>query len=133
MVNLAARLESMTKLFNVPILLDERAAQRLAAANNSHWARCRRLAMVQPYGMRNRLVISELLPSAVEPGVMSERDRRDYEAALDAFLGSRWQDAQALFDRLPADGPSGVLRDFIRRHGGGPPKDWNGVMGMESK
>lgn len=132
-VNLAARLESMTKLFNVPIVLDERAAQRLGAGNNSHWARCRRLAMVQPFGMRQSLVISELLPSAVEPGAMSERDRRDYEAALDAFLGGRWQDAQCLFDRLPADGPSGVLREFIRRRGGRVPKDWNGVMGMETK
>ena len=132
-VNLAARLESLTKLFNVPIVLDERAAQRLAAGNNSHWARCRRLANVQPYGMRHSAVISELLPSAVEPGAMSERDRRDYEAALDAFLGGRWQDAQCLFERLPADGPSGVLREFIRKRGGRVPKDWNGVMGMESK
>ena len=132
-VNLAARLESMTKLFNVPILLDERSAQRIAAGNNSHWARCRRLAMVQPYGMRHSVLINELMPPAVEPGVMPERDRRDYEAALDAFLGGRWPDALDLLGRLPYDGPSGVLKDYLRRHGGKPPTDWNGVIGMESK
>ena len=132
-VNLAARLESMTKLFNVPILLDERSAQRLAAANNSHWARCRRLARVQPFGMRHSELIHELLPPAVEPGVMSEGDRRDYEAALDAFLGGRWPDAQGLLARLPTDGPSGVLRDHMRRHGGRPPEKWEGVLEMECK
>lgn len=132
-VNLAARLESMTKLFNVPILLDERSAQRLAAAGNSHWARCRRLARVQPFGMRHSLMINELMPPAVESGVMSERDRRDYEAALDLFLSGRWQDAQRLLDRLPADGPSRVLRNFLGRHDGRPPEKWTGVMEMECK
>jgi adenylate cyclase len=132
-VNLAARLESMTKFFKVPILLDERAAGRLASTKHSHWARCRRLARVQPYGMRQTVMISELLPPAVEPGVMSDRDRRDYEAALGAFLAGRWQDAQDLLGRLRSDGPSAVLKDYIDRHGRRPPDNWNGVMELESK
>src|SRR5262249_37689036 len=56
-VNLAARLESMTKYFQVPVLADERVAQNLNSARNSHWVRCRRLARVQPYGMRRNLEV----------------------------------------------------------------------------
>src|SRR5262249_50274987 len=46
-VNLASRLESMTKLFRVPILVDEDTAQRIAAGANPIRARCRRLARVR--------------------------------------------------------------------------------------
>jgi adenylate cyclase len=132
-VNLAARLESMTKVFGVPVLLDDRSAQRLASAGDSHWGRCRRVALVQPYGMKQNLMISELMTPAVEPGAMPERDRRDYEAALDAFLAGRWTDAQGLLDRLPYDGPTRVLKEQLRRHTGAPPEAWTGVIEMQSK
>jgi adenylate cyclase len=132
-VNLASRLESMTKQFQVPILLDEPCAQKLTSGANSHWCRCRRLARVQPLGMLTVLTVSELLPPAVEPGTFPERDRLNYEAALDAFLTSRWSDALALVRRLPADGPGERLKAFMERHGNIPPARWNGVIVMESK
>jgi adenylate cyclase len=131
-VNLASRLESMTKLFRVPILVDECVAQRLASGRNSHWVRCRRLARVQPYGLRKALLVSELLPPTVEPGAMAERDRRDYEAALDAFLASRWADARRLLDRLPQNA-SFFVKEFMDRHGQKPPAEWNGVIALETK
>jgi adenylate cyclase len=131
-VNLASRLESMTKLFRVPILVDERVAQRLTSGRNSHWVRCRRLARVQPYGMRKDFLVSELLPPAVEPGAMAERDRRDYEAALDAFFAGRWEDARRLLDRLPPDAAL-FLKKFMDRLGPTPPADWNGVIVLGSK
>lgn len=131
-VDLAARLESMTKLVRAPILVDEPVAARLATGKSSHWARCRRLAKVQPYGMNKTLQISELLPAAVEPGALSERDRRDYEAALDAFLVGRWPDARALLDRLPAE-VSVFLREQMDRHKQKAPAEWNGVVALETK
>jgi adenylate cyclase len=132
-VNLASRLESMTKQFQVPILLDERCAKRLSAGVNSHWCRCRRLARVQPLGMLTVLTVSELLPPAVELGTLPERDRLNYEAALDAFLTGRWQDVPALLRRLPRDGPGERLQSFLERHGNTPPAEWDGVIVLESK
>ena len=82
--------------------------------------------------MRKSFLVSELLPPAVEPGAMAERDRRDYEAALSAFLASRWEDASRLLDRLPPDAGM-VLKQFIHRHGQKPPVDWNGVIVLETK
>jgi adenylate cyclase len=132
-VNLAARLESMTKLLHVAVLADERVAEHLSHARHSHWVRVRRVARIQPFGMRRNLVVSELLPPDVEPGAMKERVRRDYEAALSAFLASRWDDARRLLeDRVPAD-VGIVLRQFMDRHGQKPPPDWNGVIELETK
>jgi adenylate cyclase len=132
-VNLAARLESMTRLFRVPILLDEASARRLAGSQHGPWCRCRRLARVQPHGMLTTLTVSELLPPLGEPGAMPERDRRDYEAALDAFLGGRWPDAGDLLRRLPHDGPAESLRGFMEANRGTPPAGWDGVIVMETK
>jgi adenylate cyclase len=132
-VNRSSRLESMTKFFQVPILLDDSAAAKMDYHRTSHWARCRRLAKVLPYGMAQTVLVNELLPPAVEPDTMAERDRRDYEAALDAFLAKRWDDAQELLDRLPKDGARAVLQAFMAKHGGNPPADWDGVIVLEGK
>lgn len=132
-VNLASRLESLTKHFQVSILLDENAAHHLSAVRISHWARTRRLARIQPMGMKKTLLVSELLPTAVEPGTLREQDRRDYEAALDAFLQGDWPDARRLLERLSADGPTLFLKQFMDKYDGKPPSGWDGVVVMEEK
>ncbi len=131
-VNLASRLESMTKIFRVPILIDEAVAQHLNAGQNTHWVRCRRLARVQPFGMQKTVPISELLPPTVEPGALTESHRLDYEAALDAFEAGRWPDASNLLKHLPSVAGA-FLKDFMERHGNTPPADWTGVVTMETK
>jgi adenylate cyclase len=131
-VNLAARLESMTKLFKVPILLDDRAAAQIRQ-RGSRRCRIRQVAKVRPYGMNQALLISELLPPATEVGAMSDSDVRNYEAALDAFRSGRWSDTPALLSRLKNDGPSEVLRQFMARHANVPPAQWDGVIQLESK
>jgi adenylate cyclase len=131
-VNLAARLESLTKLFQVPILVDEATAQALAGPD-SLWWRCRRVARVQPYGMTTRLMVSELLPPVQEPGAMPEQDRRDYEASLDAFLAGRWADALELLRPLRQDGPARLLREFMQRRQNTPPAGWDGTIVLEAK
>lgn len=131
-VNLASRLESMTKIFRVPILLDERTAQRLSAGQNAHWARCRRLVRLRPYGMKNALTVSELLP-AFEPGPSSEQHHRDYEAALDAFIDGDWTTARKLLQRVPADNASTLIAKFMERHEHEPPTNWDGVIALDTK
>jgi adenylate cyclase len=132
-VNLASRLESMTKLFQVPILLDDATAQQLSGRAIGSWARCRRVVRLVPYGMRAPLAVTELMPPAAEPGAMPQRDLRDYEAALDAFSSGYWQDARDLLQRLPRDGPSEFLKIFMERHQNIPPTNWDGVVTLDTK
>ena len=64
-VNLAARLELMTRYWGVPILLDENAAEGLSSMDATQM-RVRRLAKVQPFGMTRTTLIHELLPPATK-------------------------------------------------------------------
>jgi adenylate cyclase len=139
-VNRAARLESMTKFFQVPILVDEAVATRLSRAEGSHWERCRRLALVRPFGMKKTVLVHELLPAAVEAGALKEAHRSTFESAVDAFLRKRWPLAAELLERLPRDaeggvldGPARFLQTFMEKHGRQPPADWDGVIELEGK
>lgn len=132
-VNLASRLESMTKRFHASILVDERVAERLANPRHAHWVRCRRMAKVLPHGLTLPVVVSELLLPAVESGTITDRHCRDYEAALEAFLAGRWEDARRLLSRLPNDIAGDVLKQFMDRTSQIPPDPWDGVIPLDSK
>jgi adenylate cyclase len=132
-VNLAARLETMTKLLGVPVLIDERSAEELNPRTNEHWVRIRRVARVRPYGMQTPILISELLPASVEPGAMKEQERKDYEAALDAFQEGRWDDAVKLLRRLRGERGADFLSSYMERHAHKPPASWDGIIDMEAK
>ena len=133
-VNLASRMESLTKTFQVPILMDEAAAKALTGRMDD-WARMRRVARIRPYGMQAETTLHELMLPHHDPRAMSEANRLDYEAAYDFFLAGRWPEAGELLARLPEDGPSEFLRKFMASHPGGPPPDWakNHTINMASK
>jgi adenylate cyclase len=127
-VNLAARLESMTKQFQVRILVDEAVAK--AIQSNRRGPRCRTIAKVRPVGL-SPLQVSELLLPADEVGAMKEPTRLDYESAYRFFLDGRWDKTKKL---LPfADGPSERLKQFMAQHANGPPPNWDGVIPLTEK
>ena len=131
-VNLASRLESLTRLFRVDILIDDATALLLARKGEVPWLRRRRVAVIQPYGMSESVAVSELLPAA-EPHTLSEGDRRRYETVLDAFNAGDWATARELLEPLRRDGPSEILLSFMAEHHNRPPAGWNGVIVMKSK
>jgi adenylate cyclase len=131
-VNLAARLESMTKQVRVPILVDEGVAKHVMAQKTAGWARARRVGTIRPAGMKTPVTVSELLPP-VGSDSLAEPRRMDYESALDAFKIGKWKDTRDLLKFLTHDGPSEFLLEFMSRHPGGPPEGWDGVISMEKK
>jgi adenylate cyclase len=131
-VNLAARLESMTKTFRVPILVDEAVADHVRASKAAGWGRVRRVARVRPAGMEAAVQVNELLPP-VGPDSLPEPKRLDFESAFDAFQTKRWQDARNLLRFLTNDGPSEFLLDFLQHHPDGPPDGWDGIITVEKK
>ena len=132
-VNLAARLESMTKLLHVPILIDEPTARVVREAMSSSEARVRRLAKVRPYGLETPLVVSELLPPAGADGLTSA-DIANYEKALDAFLAGDWNAAFELLHLVsPRDRGKDILTGHIIAHNHVPPAGWTGVIDLAQK
>jgi adenylate cyclase len=133
-VNLASRLQDMTKLLRVPILIDEPTAAAIREHTAPDVARVRRLAVVKPYGLDTPLTVAELLPPAGPDEALSNEDIAAYEAALDAFLRGEWNNAYKLLHRVPPDDRGkDVLTEFILKTNRTPPTGWSGVIPMGSK
>jgi len=133
-VNLASRLEGMTKQLRVPILIDEATAAIVRARLPSSVGRVRNLARVLPYGSERPLVVSELLPSASGLPELSDDDLANYEAAFEAFSSGKWDDAYRLLHRLPPeDRAPDFLNQIITSHNRIAPPGWDGIVKLPSK
>jgi adenylate cyclase len=133
-VNLASRLEGMTRVLRAPILLDEATAGIVRGSVPRTLARLRRVAVVRPYGLDKPLEVSELLPPELEHPQLTDQHLADYEAALDAFLAGQWSDAIELLHQVPArDRVKDFLTVFIAQHNRTPPANWDRVIPLETK
>jgi adenylate cyclase len=133
-VNLASRLETMTKLLRAPILVDTQTANTLRSGPPVDWARLRRVANVLPFGMRTPLEVSELLPPEAQFPQLESHHLRAYEAALDAVQTGNWPAAFELLHQVPAeDRVKDFLTVFIAQHNRTPPPDWAGFIPLKSK
>ncbi|MCS7237593.1 MAG: adenylate/guanylate cyclase domain-containing protein [Thermoguttaceae bacterium] len=133
-VNLASRLEGLTKIFRVPILVDERTAQAIRTEVPPAVARVRRLARVRPYGLDRPVEIAELRPPVTDDPVLSDEHISVYEHALDAFLEGNWTQAYSLLRRLPSeDTGADFLLAYIVQHNRIAPPGWDGVIVCQAK
>ena len=133
-VNLASRLEGMTKILRAPILLDETTARIVREQVPRDVARVRRLAIVRPYGLDTPLEVSELLPPVSQYPELTDEHLEYYESALDAFLSKDWSKAFEFLHHIPAEDQ---VKDFlvvhIAQHNRRPPDGWDGVIQLASK
>ncbi|MBX7167782.1 MAG: adenylate/guanylate cyclase domain-containing protein [Pirellulales bacterium] len=133
-VNLASRLEGMTKILQVPILMDDITSDVLRGQVSREVARCRRLAVVKPYGLDRSLTVCELLPPADQYPRLSDEHITAYEAALDALLAGRWAESYQLLHHVPPDDRAkDFLMVYIARHNREVPPDWSGFIQLQSK
>jgi adenylate cyclase len=133
-VNLASRLEGMTRFLRARILLDEDSARRIREAPGPPVARVRRVAKVRPYGLDTPLVVSELLPLEKDFPQLTDAHIAAYEEALDALMARDWHKAFQLLHRVPAeDEVKDFLTVYIAQHNRTAPKDWDGVIALAGK
>lgn len=138
-VNLAARLESMTRFVHVPNLIDEATANALARSNDSlrperGGFRTRRLATFRPYGMTAAFPVSQLLPSAEDENSLRDPDLNSYDQALIQFNAGDWNAAFHTLQRSAGDDEAkDFLTGYIAQHNRQPPADWDGVIRLSQK
>jgi adenylate cyclase len=133
-VNLASRLEGMTKILRAPILLDEVTARAVRRQVPREVARVRRLAVVRPYGLDTPLEVSELLPPESQYPLLTDEHLECCEAALDAFLAGRWSEAFELLHQTPTeDRVTDFLTVYIAQHNRTAPPGWDGVITLSTK
>lgn len=131
-VNLASRLEGMTKQLYAPILVDEMTADYVRAQEQPV-ARVRQVARVMPSGMSKPVMVSELLPLAKDHP-LKETDLQLYEQALAAFQSGDWQQAFELLHLVPAiDRVKDFLTVYIAQNNRRAPYGWDGIIRLQSK
>ena len=128
-VNLASRLESMTRELHVPILIDETLDQLVRTQMDPSEGRVRQLLKLLPYGMERSLVVSELVPPESRMELLTQRHLDDFERGVIAFIAGDWDTAWKYLHRMP---PEDRAQDFlamqITQHNRNAPADWDGIV-----
>ena len=133
-VNLASRLEGMTKKLHASIVLDEPTAQIARERLSPGHGRVRKLASVQPYGMEVPLLVSELVPPEGEFSELSDRHLGIYEQGVQHFINGDWEDAYRALHEMPSgDRAQDFLLALIAQHNRTAPSNWTGVIQLPEK
>lgn len=132
-VNLASRMEGITKEYGVGILISEAtqqdAGERIVA---------RRIDKVAVKGKKEPIVLYEVLALVEEATPEQRRLAEQFEAGLEAYFSKQFQDAisrgEVILQTYPDDGPSKTLiqrsRQFLIDP---PPADWDGTWVFTKK
>lgn len=133
-VNLASRLETMTRQLGASILIDPPTAAVLRSSVSASVCRVRRLAKVRPLGLSAPIEVSELLPPAHACPELTDEHLGAYEAALLAFERGDWNLALRHLHSIPPDDvATDFLTFFITQHARTPPPNWDGVIALREK
>jgi len=131
-VNLASRLEGMTKQYRREIVISENTYRQV-----KDQFVCRELDKIRVKGRKLPVTIYELM------GPMAERSRFEplltrFNHGLTAYRTQDWRTATGelgeLLAEFPDDGPTQILLDRAIEFAARPPElDWDGVYEMKSK
>jgi adenylate cyclase len=131
-VNLASRLEGLSKYYDAPIVVSEHTVAKITGYT------LRELDRVRVKGKSEPITIYEVM--AVEGWLSTERTQQlaDYEEALSLYRERDWPAAESAFSGLCETYPdAGLYRLYQTRckeHLVQPPAtDWDGVYSMSSK
>jgi adenylate cyclase len=131
-VNLAARLQELTKILRAPILIDEITADAVRGTVAPDFARVRRIAKLRPRGLESPLMVSQLLPPASVSQITNAQINK-YEQALDALIAGDFEQSFSLLHQIPSeDRVKDFLTVFIAQNHRQPPAGWTGVVEVES-
>ena len=131
-VNLASRLEGLTRMYEVPVVISEGTY----AVVRDEFV-CRELDKIRVKGRHLPVTIYELKAVGAER-VQHQEMLRVYEHALESYRLRDWPEAilrlDAVLAAYPEDGPSLILRhralEFVATP---PPAEWDGVYEFKSK
>ncbi len=126
-VNLASRLEGLTKLYGVNIILSEFTKREVGDEFLT-----RKLDVVRVKGKERAVAIYELLENTGENREMA----RSFERALEEYMRGSFETAALLFEEISirfGDRASGVFVKRCRELLQNPPEDWTGIYVAREK
>lgn len=132
-VNLASRLEGVTKIYNVSIIINEDTKQAL-----NEFFFCRELDLIRVKGKKKAIKIYELISEET----ISDNQKKIntlFARGLEAYRAREWDKSIIYFKKVleydPHDGPSNTFLDrYYQNFSKNPPNEnWDGVWEMETK
>lgn len=132
-VNLASRLEGITKEYHVGIVITEACASQLGGT-----VLTRRLDKVAVKGKKEPVTIYEVLERMSSAIESQKQLAQSFEAALEAYFSKNFQDAiakcHAILSAHPDDGPSKNLLERSQQFlVAPPPAEWDGTWVFTKK
>ena len=133
-VNLASRLEGMTRSLDSSILIDGATWDQITTNQSHSRFRVRRLGRFQPFGMSTTVEVLQLLEDEFDLTAIET-----FEAAVNVFQSGDWEEARRILADLPADDATRLFFEQYMRSesdsesGLTPPPNWQGVIKMKSK
>ena len=126
-VNLASRLEALTRVFQVPIIVGETTRSAFAAATY------RELGLVQVKGKQELTRVFEALRPDLDPESTAVARLQRHKRALAAYYARRWDDAEQAFRALASSRPDDPLYGYYLERIGEfratpPPEGWRGEL-----
>jgi adenylate cyclase len=132
-VNVASRLEGLSKEYGVHIVIGDTTRQTAGSAFEYRF-----LDLVAVKGRAEPITVYELMGQAGSLSPERREIRARYEVGVSLYRSRRWAEAAALFDELaraaPGDGPVALYRRRAVELLEHPPaSDWDGVWIAKSK
>jgi adenylate cyclase len=131
-VNLASRLESLTKAFHTSILLDGITAETLTSSPEVVLSQ-RKIAPVLPWGFSTPVEVSELLVDS-SPTAYPAEYLADYQHMVAALQRGEWLACRTFLEHSPVPDPA---REFIRQYVAARdyvcPAHWPGAIELREK
>jgi len=132
-VNLASRVEGLTKLYNCSILITENTYQHLPAN-----LPCRVVDLVRVKGKTKPIKIFQplVLPDRVSAATLSEtKEISDIiNSSFEYYLNRQWQECITLINKIPQDDlTESLINKCQTLLSNEPPANWDGILTMNSK
>ena len=128
-VNLASRLQDLTKHMGVPILVDAPTAAAIENALPTEASSLRRIARLRPRGIATPVDPYALIPRRIDDDPLTPEQLHAYQQAVEATARGAWADAIQLLGDVPSqDGPANFLRTELCTQGSIPPESWDGAL-----
>ncbi|MEM9365183.1 MAG: adenylate/guanylate cyclase domain-containing protein [Planctomycetota bacterium] len=131
-VNLASRMEGLTKIFGVEVLIDDHSAISLVnATNEKERPPLRQLGRVRVAGMATPVRVHQCVVPVDGQPQLTQEHIAIYDEGWRAFSEGDWDTAYARLHELPVwDRPKDVLMRLILQHHRTPPSGWDGVLDL---
>ncbi|PHS19009.1 MAG: hypothetical protein COA78_01195 [Blastopirellula sp.] len=131
-VNIASRLESMTKTMQMPILTDQATALKVMPLPSGYPAHLSPIATVLPYGMAEPVTVHSLQGKLPTP--LEQEHESIYQQGLTHFQNGQFALATEQLQTLPEDYPAGkFLEKKIVQYQAETPDNWAGVIRFDRK